>query len=587
MATTTKAYKVTVDTSEATESVEKTTDSVQDLGKQTKKTSGEMKGGFKAAEQGTKKLGTSIGGLIKSLGIIGVAMAVFTFMKDILSKNQKVMDALNVATTALEIIFVKLFESVEPIGEVMSEAFENPQKAVKDLWEAIKTNLINRLDGFINAWTAVADVLKGVFELDWDAITEGAENFGTAMIQVGTGLDAEQQKAFVDGVKDFVVEVSNATVAAVNQADALVKLRNEVTLLNAEQRGLQLTYQKEAEIQRQIRDDISLTIEARQLANEQLGKILEDQFKAESFAANKRIELAEAELALNRGSIELQAALIDAKTELADLDERITGQRSEQLTNEKALEKELFDLQQELRVATLDAREKELEELDVYYEALAEKARLASDTSVDIEKEKTKALEALKQKFIDEDLAKEAKATKARVDMQKKEKDARLNAASGMIAGLGGLVEALGNQSKASVAIQKTLAIAQIAIDTAKSISAGIAGATTSASATGPGAFVATPVFIATTIATILSAVGSAVGILNSVPGGGGASVPSVSVPTASAAPSLAGVSTNTTELGNTEQAELAPIQAFVVETQLTGSQNEINQIEGQAEFGG
>jgi hypothetical protein len=39
----------------------------------------------------------------------------------------------------------------------------------------------------------------------------------------------------------------------------------------------------------------------------------------------------------------LQVALINAKTELADLDERITGQRSEQLTNLKALEKEKAD----------------------------------------------------------------------------------------------------------------------------------------------------------------------------------------------------------------------------------------------------
>ena len=33
--------------------------------------------------------------------------------------------------------------------------------------------------------------------------------------------------------------------------------------------------------------------------------------------------------------------------------------------------------------------------------------------------------------------------------------------------------------------------------------------------------------------------------------------------------------------------AELAPIQAFVVETQITGNQENVNQIEGQAEFGG
>jgi hypothetical protein len=56
---------------------------------------------------------------------------------------------------------------------------------------------------------------------------------------------------------------------------------------------------------------------------------------------------------------------------------------------------------------------------------------------------------------------------------------------------------------------------------------------------------------------------------------------------TSAAPPSFNPVTTNTTELGNTEQAELAPIQAFVVETQVTGSQNNINQIQGQAEFGG
>ena len=581
------ALKVTVDTSEVEQSVEKTTGTVEDLGKTTKKTSSEMKQGFKAAEQGTKGLGSSIGGLIKSLGIIGVAMAVFTFMKDLLMKNQKIMDALNVATTALEILFNKLFESVEPIGDAMASAFEDPKQAISDLWEAIKTNFINRLEGLVVAATSVGKVLKGVFELDWDTIKEGATDYASALVQIGTGFDREQQEAIIDGVKNFAIEAANATKAAVEQASSLVDLQNELELLEAGQKKIQMTYQRDAELQRQRRDDIRLTLDERIEANDKLGKILEDQIKVEQVLADKRLALAERERDELGATTERKAKVLLAEGELADLRERIAGQESEQITNQAALEKELFDIQQELRVATLDAREKELEELDIYYEALQEKARLAGETDVEIESAKIKALEDLKNKFIKEDLDKEAKATKDRVDMQRKEKDARLTAASGMIAGLGSLVEALGNQSKASVAIQKTLAIAQIAIDTAKSISAGIAGATTSATATGPGAFVATPIFIATTIATILGAVGSAVGILNSVPGGGGASVPSISVPTASAAPSFNPVTTNTTELGGTEAAELAPIQAFVVETQITGNQENVNQIEGQAEFGG
>ena len=88
-----------------------------------------------------------------------------------------------------------------------------------------------------------------------------------------------------------------------------------------------------------------------------------------------------------------------AQGEQAELDERIASQKSEQLTNQAALEKELFDLQQEIRVATLDNREKELEELDIYYEALAEKARLAGESEIEIEAAKLKALNALKGKL--------------------------------------------------------------------------------------------------------------------------------------------------------------------------------------------
>jgi hypothetical protein len=469
----------------------------------------------------------------------------------------------------------------------MKAAFEDPKQAVLDLWEVIKENLVNRLEGVVLQFKALGTVIKAALDLDWDGVTEGAKDFASATVQVVTGLDAVQQAAALDSFKNFIDDVNAGTRAAIDQAAALVALRNEVALLEARQRGLILEYQNEAEIQRQIRDDISLTIAERLAANEELGRILDEQAQKEEAIANKRLELARAELALNTSSIDLQVALIDAETELADVRERINGQRSEQLTNQKALEKELFDLQQELRTALLQGREKELEETQLYYDNLNEIARKAGEDNFEIEAARANAVNELNDKFRKEDLEKEKKAAKDRIDIANKEKDARFTAASGLAQGLSGLVSALGNQSKASVAIQKTLAVAQIAIDTARSISSAITAATSAAAATGPGAVVATPVFIATQIATVLAAVGQAVAILNSAPGGGSASLPSVSIPTASPAPSFNPVTTNTTELGNTTAAELAPIQAFVVETQLTESQFNINQIESQATFGG
>tara|TARA_R110000803_G_scaffold5975_4_gene19624 strand:+ start:295 stop:2076 length:1782 start_codon:yes stop_codon:yes gene_type:complete len=591
---TTIAVEVDVKTGDASDDILALREELEKVKTTQKELGDQFKAGFEAAEKGAggakkgmKSLGGGISSVLKSLGLIAIAVQVFMFLKDLLMKNQKVMDALSTATVAFEIIMHKVMDAVMGLAEPMQAAFSDPKQAVLDLWEAIKTNFINRLEGLVVAATSVGKVLKGVFELDWDVIKEGATDYASALVQIGTGFDREQQEAMINGVKEFAIEAANATVAAVNQADALVELRNEVTLLEAGQKKVQLTYQRDAELQRQARDDIRLTLAERIEANDKLGTILDNQIKEEQVLADKRLELAKREQEVSGITVESKAAILIAEGEVADLKERIVGQESEQLTNQAALEKELFDLQQELRIATLDERALELEELDVYYEALADKAKKASDTSIDIGAAKKKALEDLNAKFIREDLKKEQDATNKRIAMQNKEKDARLGAASAMISGIGSLVQSLGDQSKEAIVIQKALAIAQIAIDTARSIVAGIAGATTSASATGPGAFVATPIFIATTIATILAAVGSATAILNGAGGGGGsATVPSITTPTATTAPAMQQATSGTTELGGAEQAQLAPIQAFVVETEVTGNQNNVNQIESQANFG-
>jgi hypothetical protein len=541
----------------------------------------QMKTGFDAAEKGAKgaskgmkSFGTSIGGVIKSLGIIGVAMAVFAFMKDVLMKNQKLMDALSTATIALEIVIMKLFEALEPVGKAMADAFENPKQSIDDLWEAIKVNLLNRLQGFVDSWSAVGDVIKGVFDLDWDAVVKGAEDYGTALIQMSTGLDAEQQKAFVEGVKDFAVEVANATVKAVAQADALTKLRNEVKLLDVEQQRQQLTSQKDAEIQRQIRDDISRTLADRIAANDELKKVLDKQIAAEQIAVDKKIELAEAELALNTKSVDLQVALKQAKLAQAELDERITSQNSEQLTNQKGLEKELFDLKLELAKVGKEQRELELLELQQHYALLEEQARLAGDKTTDIEGAKREALAKLSKKFRDEDLANEKKLRDDKVKLQQ----SYLSATGGILGAIDQLVAASGNNSKQALVLQKTLAVAQIAIDTAKAIVGAIAQAQ---SVPYPGNLVA----IATGVAAVIAGIASAVTTLNSADVGGG-NAPQPQAPQVTSAPAVQQATSGTTELGGAEQAQLAPIQAYVVETEVTGNQNNVNQIESQANFG-
>jgi hypothetical protein len=580
------AFKIVVDTSEVGEGVEKSVKSVEELGDATKKTSDQMKSGFKAAEKGTKGLGSSIGGVIKSLGLIGVAMAVFEFMKDIVSKNQKIMDALSTATTALEIIINKLFQALEPVVDAMIKAFKDPKGFSDSLGESID-GLITRFRSLGGVVSAAGDIINGVLSFDWAKAAAGTAKLALDWEEVKEVM-GETWESIKEGVVGFVNDISSATQAALDQADALVALRNEVALADIEQRKLQLTYQNEAELQRQIRDDISKTIEERKTANQELSRILKKQLKEETAQAQKKLDLANLEIAANGKRQELLEQRGEAELALFEVLERVNSQESEQKTNKQALEKELFDLQQEIRSATLLGREKELEDLDIYYEALAEKARLAGDTSTDIAGARTKAISELNDKFRKEDLASEQAHNKKIKDEEEKLKKIKIQAALDVGSALGSIASAVENQGKAGLAASKVLAISELAISTAVSIGQAIAGATSAASAGGPAAPFLLVSYISTMVGTVVGAIASATSILNKVPAGGSAVTPSVNVSSASAAPpSFNPVTTNTTDLGNTNQAELMPIQAFVVETQVTGSQNNINQIQGQAEFGG
>ena len=155
-----------------------------------------------------------------------------------------------------------------------------------------------------------------------------------------------------------------ASSSASDFADALVDQRNKVKLLESELAMLQLQYQREAELMRQIRDDEMLSIDDRIKANYELGKVLEEQLQVEKNAANEMLILAEMELSMDRDNMDLQKALLDAKVKLAEIDERITGQRSEQLVNLNSLEREREAQNKEAAAKRQEQLKKEQEMLD-------------------------------------------------------------------------------------------------------------------------------------------------------------------------------------------------------------------------------
>jgi len=638
------AIEVDVKTKGATAEIDELKQQMEELQATTKELKSKMEAGFKAGEKGAesaskgmKGFGSSIGNVLKSLGLIAIAAEVFMFLKDLLMKNQKVADALGIVFKTIEVLFNQLFKAVEPLGDALMAAFENPQQALEDLWSAIKTNFLNRIKGIAVAAEGVGKVIQGAFSLDWDMVTEGMQQYGQALVQVTTGLDIEQQNAFVNGVV-------GAGTAAFDTATRIQELTNEVKLAEAQQQLLLFQYQREAELQRQIRDDVSKTIGERQNANIRLGGILDEQATEEKKLFDKRKELAVLELSINEESVDAQIEVINSEKELADLRERITGQRSEQLTNANSLIAENVALLKEQKKAaeeeaqaeadaaytiaeakiaaedlleaykaerqSMSAEEMMQKEIDdaLKAEELKFQAALNAATEMGILEEEIDQLELdriderlrlendIRAKYAEQEIAlaeqiakdKKAIQDKSNTDAIKAEvdlKNAKIGAAQATASALGQIAGLIQQQGEAGVAAAKAFAVAELAINTAVAISSAIAGATGAAS-TPPTP--ATPflqvMYIATMVGSIVSAVAQAQSILGGVPGPSGGNVTGgVSAPSA---PSVSTLATSTTEITNAEAAQLAPVQAFVVESQLSGSQENIQQIQNQATFG-
>jgi hypothetical protein len=329
--------------------------------------------------------------------------------------------------------------------------------------------------------------------------------------------------------------------------------------------------------------------EVQSLKNEQAAK--DKEADAARLEAIKERDAAEVELAKKRAE-ELQA-IADAEFKIAEqrvkneqtIDEYIaerkarTAEEQLALDIERALQAEEAKFQAVIAaMAMQNATIDEMEEARFLFEqeqmAVENELRLAFDQ------------ERLSQsKAVEDELTKQQKdAAALRLANEQRFNAARVSAATSVAGALGAIGRLMQQQGQENTAAAKTLAVAEIAISTAVSIAGAIKTAT-QASAT-PWDMIAG---IAAGIAAVVAGIASATSILDSADVAGPSASGVVSGVTASAtsAPSVQPVTTNTTQLNNTEQAELMPIQAYVVETAITGSQGNVTQIESQATFGG
>ena len=321
----------------------------QELNKEIEDTTDKGQKGFKGLSGAVGMARTALNALgtaLKALGI-GLLLAAFAALTNILSQNQKVVDFLKTSMTAFNIVVNNLVNFItKNIGNVkkfFNELLTNPKDKIKEIGEFLNKYLLNNLAKTLEATKLLGDAFKLLFSGDlsgaWDKATASASKFLDGI----TGVDDSAKK-----LKDSLTDVWD-------EADKITKLQNNARLSRAELQGLVEMYDRLAEQQRQIRDNENLTIQDRIDANNKLADILKQQEKAQLALASAIVASAQAEYNLNK-NIDNQVALIEARNEAEGVRAQIAGFVSEQMTNQVALEKELLEYNQ-LAIEGMNQRE--------------------------------------------------------------------------------------------------------------------------------------------------------------------------------------------------------------------------------------
>jgi hypothetical protein len=164
-----KSYvlQLQVDSTGAITSINKVNEGLQ----KADKTAGDIKKSADKSASGFKAMGTAI----KASGI-GLLVAAFAFLKEVISGNQKVLDTFSaVLGTAADIIRDLFSYITDNAGAVVSwfkAIFDDPVQSLKNFGDAIVENLIERFQSFLDTLGFIAEGVKNLFSGEFTAALE-------------------------------------------------------------------------------------------------------------------------------------------------------------------------------------------------------------------------------------------------------------------------------------------------------------------------------------------------------------------------------------------------------------------------------
>lgn len=439
--------------------------------------------------------------------------------------------------------------------------------------KAVKNVVNDTVDAYQEAWSEIKDGQIEHVKLDVNSVAStGADGAGVGGSGGGGGKGKNLGKTKTKGSKSGKSGKDSAAEAAKEEAQLLRKAEDELLKITMEsietrRKKVELSYKRQIEdYQKKLAEDKNLTEKSREailsiidslqkqqeqaLAKfdaEEIKKEIEHKEKLNQLKLEAIKEGTDQEFELRRQSLANQQAIAEQEAILAyenetekqealkAIRERYANERTA-LDEEQAqlkldrqkqeLENEIAELeyaQSERELRQMEGyqmdeehyqewRQRGLEEMDEHQAELLTKQEEAAAAELEALIARGQLSTQTTEKFEAEVIAakqKSAEAQKKTNDVIIKNEQAKAQAMKAITGGLTQLLDTLGESNSAFAKMSKIITLAQIAIDTGKALSAGIASASSMP-------FPANLAAIATTVATILANVATAISTVKS-----------------------------------------------------------------------
>ena len=273
-------------------------------------------------------LSTGIGALVIALG------ALITFF----TRTSEGADIIQKKMAGFKAIFTVVSNSVAAVGKSLFEAFDNPKKAISDLYDAFQTNIINRFKAVPAFFGAIGSAISAAFSGDTKGATQAIKDMGQAVIQFGTGLDKAQQNKIATALGNVVDEAAKAQ----KRGEALWQRQDDLYNQETAQILKIAKLRRELTEARLVSNDESLSFAKRIAAAKEAARIEEEIVKTEVVLAKQKAALIREGIALKgaQATSEDRRAAAEAQAEAYQIEAQAFGLRKKLLNEVRRLEEE-------------------------------------------------------------------------------------------------------------------------------------------------------------------------------------------------------------------------------------------------------